>query len=354
MERLTAALSASDPSLRAQLPAAESLIDGQERLDAIVARCGHRRCTATCSHRPTPNGWCPAEWSSLLELEGPARDAAGSFLVHQTAASLPSYARDLDDFVSWCSARGLELLEVRRGHVDLWQRGLEAKGRRPATIARQLSAVAGFFHLAVVDDWVARNAVDGVRRPTVGGDSPQLGLTRDQARAFLDEAAAASSRDHALACLLVLNGLRVSEAVRVRSTDCGEARGHRVVRVRRKGGAMVDVALAPRTAAALEELFAGVTESAAPLFVDRDGQPLDRFDATRIVRRLARHAGIHHVVSPHSLRHTFVTAALDAGVSLRDVQDAAGHADPRTTRRYDRGRHSLDRHATYAVAQWLA
>jgi len=55
-------------------------------------------------------------------------------------------------------------------------------------------------------------------------------------------------------------------------------------------------------------------------------------------------------VSPHTLRHAFVTAALDAGASLRDVQDAAGHADPRTTRRYDRARHSLDRHPTYAVA----
>jgi len=56
---------------------------------------------------------------------------------------------------------------------------------------------------------------------------------------------------------------------------------------------------------------------------------------------------------PHSLRHAFGTAALDAGVPLRDVQDAMGHADPRTTRRYDRSRHSLDRHATYAVAAFL-
>jgi integrase/recombinase XerD len=48
-----------------------------------------------------------------------------------------------------------------------------------------------------------------------------------------------------------------------------------------------------------------------------------------------------------------VTNALDAGVSLRDVQDAAGHGDPRTTRRYDRARHSLDRHATYAVAAYV-
>ena len=48
------------------------------------------------------------------------------------------------------------------------------------------------------------------------------------------------------------------------------------------------------------------------------------------------------------------TAALDAGVPLRDVQEAASHADPRTTMRYDRARHSLDRHATYVVAAFVA
>ena len=59
-------------------------------------------------------------------------------------------------------------------------------------------------------------------------------------------------------------------------------------------------------------------------------------------------------VSPHSLRYAFITAALDARVPLRDVQEAASHADPRTTMRYDRGRVSLDRHATYIVAAYLA
>jgi integrase/recombinase XerD len=46
--------------------------------------------------------------------------------------------------------------------------------------------------------------------------------------------------------------------------------------------------------------------------------------------------------------------ALDAGVPLRDVQEAASYADPRTTMRYDRGRQSLDRHATYIVATFVA
>ena len=54
------------------------------------------------------------------------------------------------------------------------------------------------------------------------------------------------------------------------------------------------------------------------------------------------------------MRHAFITAALDAGVPLRDVQEAASHADPRTTMRYDRARTSLDRHATYIVAAFIA
>jgi integrase/recombinase XerD len=72
------------------------------------------------------------------------------------------------------------------------------------------------------------------------------------------------------------------------------------------------------------------------------------------VRRIARMAGIAKRVGPHTLRHAFITAALDAGVPLRDVQEAASHSDPRTTVGYDRARVSLDRHATYIVATFLA
>jgi len=91
-----------------------------------------------------------------------------------------------------------------------------------------------------------------------------------------------------------------------------------------------------------------------PIFLGPDGVRLDRHAAGRIVRRAARRAGIAKRVGPHTLRHAFITAALDAGVPLRDVQDAASHADPRTTMRYDRGRVSLDRHATYIVATFVA
>jgi integrase/recombinase XerD len=83
---------------------------------------------------------------------------------------------------------------------------------------------------------------------------------------------------------------------------------------------------------------------------------------TRYPRRSARNTGrvvrgalAESVeVSQHTLRHGFVTLSHETGSPLTDVQDAAGHADPRTTRRYDRARHRLDAAPTYALAAALA
>jgi integrase/recombinase XerD len=186
----------------------------------------------------------------------------------------------------------------------------------------------------------------------VARDSQTLGLDREEAIRFLAAAQAASVRDHALACLLTLNGLRVSEACAANVVDLGVERAHRVLAVVGKGGQRTLVPLAPLTVRAIDSALGERTDG--PLLLSNSGGRLDRHDAARIVARLARRAGLAKHITPHSLRHTMVTLALDAGVSLRDVQDAARHADPRTTRRYDRARHALDRHATYTLAASLA
>jgi integrase/recombinase XerD len=93
-----------------------------------------------------------------------------------------------------------------------------------------------------------------------------------------------------------------------------------------------------------------------PLLTTATGRRLDQSALCKLVRRLARTAGIPswHQLTPHSLRHTAITLALDAGAALRDVQDFAGHRDPRTTRRYDRARDTLDRNAAYTLTAYLA
>ena len=100
------------------------------------------------------------------------------------------------------------------------------------------------------------------------------------------------------------------------------------------------IALAPRTARAIDLAIGERTEG--PVFLARDGRQLGRHAAGRVVRRTARRAGLAKLATPHTLRHAFITAALDAGVPLHDVQEAASHADTRTTMRYDRARSSLD------------
>jgi integrase/recombinase XerD len=162
----------------------------------------------------------------------------------------------------------------------------------------------------------------------------------------------AGARDHALVSLLALNGLRDSEAIGANIEDLGLERGHRTLRILRKGGKVVTIPLAPRTARAIDLAVGERCEG--PIFVGASGERIDRHAAGRIVRRIARRAEIAKRVGPHTLRHAFITAALDAGVPLRDVQEAASHADPRTTMRYDRARVSLDRHATNIVATFLA
>ena len=107
----------------------------------------------------------------------------------------------------------------------------------------------------------------------------------------------------------------MSEATGANIEALSVERGHRTLVVTRKGGKFVTIPLAPRTARAID--LAIGERSQGPIFLSADGRRLDRHGAGPIVRRVARRAGITRSVGPHTLRHAFITAALDAGVSLR-------------------------------------
>jgi len=280
-----------------------------------------------------------------------AEDVAVAFLLGYQGRTRASYAADIRGWLGWCQEHRIDALEATRAHVDAFSReGAEVLGWSPATVSRRLSALHGFYAYGVAEDVIARNPVEHVKRPKVGSDSQSTGLDKDELRALIAAAEHDSSRTHALVLLLGLNGLRISEALSANVEDLSTERGHRVLKIVRKGGKQATVPLAPRTAEAVDALVAGRTEG--PIFSTRTGKALDRPAVWRTLRRLAKEAvpDKANSIHPHDFRHAFVTLSLDAGASLRDVQDAAGHADPRTTRRYDTARHNLDRHPTYALA----
>ena len=279
------------------------------------------------------------------------RLALAGYLAGYRGLTREAYTLDLRQFTSWCRTRSVPLFSVRRADIETFARELEARGRARATVTRRLCTIAGFYKYAVEEELLDHSPAAHVRRPRLDYESHATALDRNEVGALLVAAGLGPPTEHALISLLALNGLRVSEATGADIEHLGLERGHRTLVITRKGGKVVTIPLAPRNARAIDLAIGERTEG--PLFLAA-GKRLDRHGAARVVRRVTRRAGINKQVSPHTLRHALITAALDVGVPLRDVQEAASHADPRTTMRYDRARTSLDRHATYIVATYIA
>ncbi len=285
----------------------------------------------------------------------------GFLLSKRSPRTRAAYAADLASWRTWCDAVGVDVLAAGIHHADAYLRLLAERGdprtHRPlaaASIARRTAALHGFYRYATRHGAVAGSPFTDAQRPAVDDESMASGLTRREVRALLAAARAHSPRSAGLVSLLLLNGLRISEALDARIEDLSYDRGHRVLRIRRKSGRRAKTPLTPDVQHALEHAIGDRTTG--PIFATASGKALDRTAAWRLLRRLAQQAGIDGAerISPHSMRHTFATTALDAGVPLRDVQDSMGHRDPRTTRVYDRTRGNLTRNATYTVAVALA
>lgn len=279
---------------------------------------------------------------------------ATHFLAQYPEATRRGYGADLVDFAAFCRQLGTPPIRMTRAGIDAYGRHLEsARGLAASTVARRLSAVSGYYKRAVEDELLARSPMALVRRPKVPSDSQKLGLAKEEVQALLAAAEADGPRAHLLVAALALMGLRISELLNATVTDVTTERGVPVLRVRRKGGARAVLPCPPPVVEAMTRIIGHRRQG--PLLATRTGRPLERAEAARLLQRVGRTAlPDRRDLHPHLLRHAYVTLALDAGVPLRDVQDGAGHAQADTTRRYDRGRHALERNPTWTLTEYLA
>ena len=141
------------------------------------------------------------------------RLALVGFLAGYSGPTRDSYRTDLRLFTAWLAERQVSLLDVQRTHIELYGRWLEEQGRARSTVGRRLSTLAGFYRYCEQEQILARSPAAHVRRPKQDYESRTLGLDRNELGAFLVAAGLSSNRDHALASLLALNGLRISEAL---------------------------------------------------------------------------------------------------------------------------------------------
>ena len=267
--------------------------------------------------------------------------AVGSFLEYLGAErgasphTLRSYATDLTEFTSFLAAEridGLAGADTRAIRAFLAQ--LHRRRLAKATIARKLAAVRSCFRFFARRGVLEVNPARQVRSPRLGRRLPSV-LPKDEAAQLLDaapEPTAAGARDRALLELLYASGLRVAEGCGLDLDDVDGAR--RTVRVLGKGDKERVVPVGETALEALDAYLAMRGRQRGPLFLNARGGRLTPRSAHRIVKRLARRAGITQRVTPHTLRHSFATHMLGEGADLRLIQELLGHRRLSTTQRY--------------------
>jgi integrase/recombinase XerD len=256
-----------------------------------------------------------------------------------------------------------ELRQADHKAVIAWERYMrETEHAAASTIRRRLAALSSLYKHLVRHDHAVRNPVGEVERPAINRDEGStLAFAKAQARKLLDlpsEGTVAGLRDRAILSVGLQVGLRRAEIAALTVGDLHQNRGFDSLRVIRKGGRRDALAINPQTAARLRaylEKAGHAADTDGPLFrpLRHNGKRRDErrhMDADaidRVVRKYAAALGLDRGYSAHSMRATFITTALENGAQLEDVQKAAGHRDPRTTKLYDRRGYNPEKAASF-------
>lgn len=264
--------------------------------------------------------------------------AIGEYLATYSGMTLESYRGRVRAWITWCSENNIDPAGATRSNIEVYGVWLHDRlGRSKKTQATNLSVICGLYRYAYEAGYLDHDPGEHVRRPRIRLHSDGTWLDRDQARAFLDASIEAGAKEAALCHLLLLNGPRIGETVRLDVKDYHP--GKRAwVRLHRKMDWMQDVVLAPAAARALDAYIG--RRSKGPVFLGNGRRRLTVAEAEAIVGSIAFRAGIPRI-TPHSLRRSFCTLSRDAGVEDRDIMASGGWASKQMLDYYDMGARGL-------------
>ncbi len=273
-----------------------------------------------------------------------------------------AYRRAVRQFLEWCEARELDLAHITPGLVGQYL------AKHPGSIPtkkQHLAAIRRMFDRLVTRHVVILNPAASVRAEryqVIEGKTPEITVERARKLlASIDTGHLIGLRDRAIIGVLIYTAARVGAVAKLSRGDLTSDGSQWCLRFAEKGGKSREIPVRHD----LEQFLSTYLDSAdirncpehSPLFRTTirkakklTDNPMTAVDMCRMVKRRMKDARLPTRLSPHSFRVTTVTDLLEQGVPLEDVQHLAGHADPRTTRLYDRRQKRITRNIVERIS----
>ena len=318
---------------------------------------------------PLPSPLDHVELPTLVAVAGPnARYAYAECFGDEIGNDYTrkAYRHAVHRFLAWCDTHAFELARIPPGSVGQYICTLATTDGRSASKPTQklhLAAIRKFFDTLVQRHAVILNPAASVRGPRVRniiGKTPASDPT--QARHLLESIETGDViglRDRAVLATLMYTACRVGAVAKLRLRDYYTDGRQFYLRLDEKGGNERQIPCRHDLQGYIEKYLttSGTHDNDAPLFRaarGRTGQlsphPLQAKDIHRMMKRRLKDARLPSILSCHSFRATTATDLLEQGIPLDDVQELLGHADPRTTRLYDRRDRTVTRNIVERIS----
>ena len=254
--------------------------------------------------------------------------------------TVAAYISDLGKLITWCEEEQRDPVTLTLDDLETFSASLHDLGIASSSHARILCGVRAFYQYLTIDGYVEQDPSELLESPIQDKHLPDVLSTEevDMIINAIDLSKWEGQRNRAIIEVLFSCGLRVSELITLTLSNIYEEDGF--VRILGKGN---KERLVPISGRALHELHLWYMDRRQMkikpgeedyVFLNRRGAHLTRTMIFIMIKQYAAMAGIRKTISPHTLRHSFATALLEGGASLRVIQTLLGHESIGTTEIY--------------------
>ena len=256
--------------------------------------------------------------------------------------TLDQYEEVLGWFSDFLDVEEVLISEIDEVAVKKYLNGLIDRGLKITTVAIRFRVLRSFFNWTEDRGLIDRSPMEDIQEPKTPKKFPYV-LDEEEVDQLLETAKSYTNkwtgiRDYTMVLLLLDAGLRATEILEAKKENLNLER--RSLKINGKGAKDRKVFFGTQTCRWIKQWLQVREDISNPvvekiLFVDLNGNQIKQRNLTRIINRLQKRANLEDTkLSPHVLRHTAATMAVNNGLDVYSLQQMMGHEQLETSMRY--------------------